>query len=471
MTMTTSVRFTEQQFEQIRSALCSDSSMESACFAFCTQAAGEKGPMLVAQNLRMLRNEDYAVRARDRLSIKPAIMLSVARAAESGGRAICMMHVHPMSRGKVRFSLADDEGDARTHAFFTRIVPQVPHVSLVFDSILSVVDGRAFARGRLQDRVRVDVCGLSGQFAQCNSETTSRTRNRHSRQQRLVGDTGQAVLGNLSIVVVGLGGLGSLVSAGLVHSGVGSVLAIDSDRVVDETSLNRLLGASIGDSEEQSHKVRIAAAYAKALDPELEYEELTCRVEEPQILSRLVDADAIICCTDTTRSRAYLNQVCYQYSVPVLDLGCQFQLDPQTDSVVNEVGKINLVTPESACLVCTGHVYPDALYAESLSDDERRELTELGYVRGLVGPEPSMMMYNMQVAGLGLQRLLNHLIRIQPISANIYERLSFFGSGNRPYWKRVAKRRVSECVVCGEQSIVRGAGDSQAMLFSVSEAA
>lgn len=390
-------------------------------------------------------------------------MLSVARAA--AGRSVCMMHVHPMSRGDVHFSFADDVGDVRTHAFFARMIPDAMHASIVFDSTLDVAEARHPGTASDWQRMDVQICGNAGRFRDVAATMSRRDIGRFHRQQRLLGRDGQGRLGKLTIVVVGAGGLGSLISAGLVHSGVGSVIAIDNDSV-DETSLHRLLGAAETDVLGRTKKVRIAECYAKTLDSKIPFRGLEGFVEDPAFLPTLTQAGAIICCTDTTRSRSYLNQPCYQYSVPLLDLGRQFQVESKSSRLIHEIGKINLVTPEPACLVCTGHVQPEMLYAESLNDEERRDLAERGYVRGLAGPEPSMQMYNMQVAGRGLQRLLNHLLDVQPVSPTSYERLSFLGITGRPYWTEVAKRSDSECLICGAQSLLRGAGSTQAMLIA-----
>lgn len=462
--MTPTIRFTASHIDQVQAALASDLSTENGCFAYCTQAVGTNGPILIVQELRFLADDDYAIRRFDQLSIKPATMLSVARAAARGNRSICMIHIHPMSRGEVHFSMADDYGDARTHPFFARMVPDVPHVSLVFDALVEAVDGRASGLEEGWQAVRTEVCGSLGRLSHRSGGSVVSSPERFDRQQMLIGEKGQSRLADCSIVVVGGGGLGSLVSAGMVHSGVGSVFTVDADHV-DETSLHRVLGATAEDANRQTTKVDIAARYAKRLSPKHDFTVFDGPIEDPRIVPRLVSADAIICCTDTMRSRAYLNQICYQYAVPLLDLGCQFQVDRESQRLVNEIGKINLVTPESACLICSGHVRPDILYVESLSAAERDELAKRGYIRGLAGSEPSMQMYNMQVAGLGMQRLLNHLLGIQSMSPATYERLSFLGIGGRPYWSRVAKHRDPECVICGAQSLVRGAGDSQSMLF------
>ena len=60
-------------------------------------------------------------------------------------------------------------------------------------------------------------------------------------------------------------------------------------------------------------------------------------------------------------------------------------------------------------------------------------------------------------------------LQAEPVES--YERLSFFGVVGWPYWTRVAKRRDPECIICGERSPVRAAGDSQTLFAREAAAA
>lgn len=62
----------------------------------------------------------------------------------------------------------------------------------------------------------------------------------------MVGDSGQATLKNSSILIAGIGGLGSLVSQLMVRSGIGTLHLVD-DGVVDAPDLNRQILYRKGD--------------------------------------------------------------------------------------------------------------------------------------------------------------------------------------------------------------------------------
>lgn len=63
---------------------------------------------------------------------------------------------------------------------------------------------------------------------------------RYSRQLPLLGEDSPSLLASKLVMICGLGGVGSYILEGLVRSGIGNVILIDSD-VFDETNINRQL--------------------------------------------------------------------------------------------------------------------------------------------------------------------------------------------------------------------------------------
>ncbi|MGD0959494.1 MAG: hypothetical protein ABSB19_06780, partial [Methylomonas sp.] len=152
-------------------------------------------------------------------------------------------------------------------------------------------------------------------------------------------------------------------------------------------------------------------------------------VETPELLSYLINLDLIVCGTDDTTSRAYLNQLCHQFYLPVLDLGVQFGANPNTGKIVKEVGRANLMLPGTPCMCCTGQINPQQLTIEGLSDIEQQRRAEEGYITGMDVSEPSMMLFNMQVAAKGLQRFMEWVTGFRSIDCTVYDIFRFFGLG------------------------------------------
>lgn len=181
-------------------------------------------------------------------------------------------------------------------------------------------------------------------------------------------------------------------------------------------------------------------------------------MESPDLLQHLAALDAVICGTDDTTSRAYINQLCHQFFVPVLDLGVQFVADETTGKLVKEVGRVNFMLPGTPCLACSGQIDPSRLQAEGLPPHEREKRTYEGYVRGINITEPSMMVFNMQIAARGVQQLIAWATGLVPPGEDI-ELFQFLGIVSPPGIRKARKRSWPTCPICSDASTVLGRGD------------
>jgi hypothetical protein len=186
--------------------------------------------------------------------------------------------------------------------------------------------------------------------------------------------------------------------------------------------------------------------------PDIEVTALMQNVEHESVLPFLVGCDVILVCTDNTTSRAYLNQLAQQYLIPLLDLGVQFSIG-DAGSVTNETGRINLTRPGTPCLWCSGHISSERLAAESVPKVERTR--EGSYLRGLDDPQPSMLAFNMEVVGRGLQILLGFVTGLFRQAPDVYEQRSFLKPRAGAMVRQVSKVNRAGCPICSE--VGRGA--------------
>src|SRR6185437_6164758 len=89
-----------------------------------------------------------------------------------------------------------------------------------------------------------------------------------SRQSLALGESGQTILRNLHVGVVGLGGTGSVAFCQLPHLGIRRITVVDGD-LVEPTNVSRILGATVRDAG-RTWKVDVAARYAAQLGLETE---------------------------------------------------------------------------------------------------------------------------------------------------------------------------------------------------------
>jgi len=140
---------------------------------------------------------------------------------------------------------------------------------------------------------------------------------RFSRQLSLpqIGSAGQARLANSTVLIVGLGGLGSAASLYAANSGIGHLLINDFDRV-DVTNLPRQIlfsPANVGD-----FKTTTTARALKVRNPDIEITELNQRLDENELVEVIDQCDVILDCTDNFASRMKINKTCVATSTPLI---------------------------------------------------------------------------------------------------------------------------------------------------------
>ncbi|MFY1651126.1 ThiF family adenylyltransferase [Solwaraspora sp. WMMB762] len=98
---------------------------------------------------------------------------------------------------------------------------------------------------RTQAVLSIAAAPASAALSNADAITTASTDS-YDRPMRGVGPHTQHRLAELTVAVVGLGGVGSQVVQSLAHLGVGGLLLVDPDTVT-ATNLNRLVGAKPAD--------------------------------------------------------------------------------------------------------------------------------------------------------------------------------------------------------------------------------
>jgi len=433
---------------------------ESVAFILCRRIeSAERTVFLVDEVVEVLRS-DYVMREHDIASVSPLGMARVAQQARQAGQVIVMAHLHPMCPDEVEFSRADHLGNQKSFPFFHRRAQSPEHIALVWNAPVSQCLGLVYRKDGSTQELDSLVVVDDESWRECvlsrNESDDSAT---FARQALLLGQAGQRQLHSIRLGVVGLGGLGSLISMAAVHHGFREIVLIDDD-VLEESNLPRVVGSSPHDVLSKRSKVDIAAAYAAMHDPSCRIERVQTHVEDPAILSNLASLDVIAVCTDNTTSRAFVNQLAQQYLIPAVDSGLEFVVNGETGQVANEVGRINLMRPGSPCLWCTGHLNATRLSAESVPRGERQR--EGSYIRGIDDPQPSMLAFNMEVAARAAQVLIGFLTGLFSTEANTFELRTFLRRRGGSLSRLVSKVAKPHCIVCGDQGVV-GRGGAVAM--------
>ena len=175
-------------------------------------------------------------------------------------------------------------------------------------------------------------------------ELDDRQEERYSRHLVLgeIGPAGQRKLLQSSVLVLGVGGLGSPVAMYLAASGVGRLGLIDGDRV-DLSNLQRQIihpDAAIG-----RPKAEVAAEHAAALNPDVEviaHDTVLTRDNAMQILGGY---DLVVDGTDNFQTRYLANDAAYLLGKPLVH-GSIFRFEGQVSAFVPGQGCYRCLYPE-----------------------------------------------------------------------------------------------------------------------------
>jgi molybdopterin/thiamine biosynthesis adenylyltransferase len=153
----------------------------------------------------------------------------------------------------------------------------------------------------------------------------------------------------------------------------------------------------------------------------------------------LANADFIFNCTDTHASRHVLNQLAYQYFVPIIDLGVSITV--AGDATTRFAGHVKMLTPSEPCLWCAHHL--DARQVrEEMMTEEHRAADPYFQGPGAV-PQPAVISLNGVVASVAVTMYLSAVAGVPaPARYVIYD-------GNRSRMNAVTLQSDPACNFCG----------------------
>lgn len=182
---------------------------------------------------------------------------------------------------------------------------------------------------------------------------------RHSRQSFL-GPESEAILGGATVAIIGACGGGSHVAQQLAHVGIGTIVVIDPDEI-DDTNLNRLVGATALDVAKRRAKVAIAERVIKAVRPETNV--VAVKKLWQSASARLQHCDVVVGCLDSVRAKNELEAFCRRFLVPYVDIGMDVHGD-EGDHLIS--GQVVLSMPSNPCLQCLEIVTDERLEREGI---------------------------------------------------------------------------------------------------------
>ena len=281
-------------------------------------------------------------------SFTGSYVLRAAREAASAGRGVAALHSHPGGSGWQDMSGSDYDTE-RSYALLVREITGLPLVGMT-------VAGDGSWSCRRWDPSGTPEHGESVRVPGSCFRVTWNDRLRPppavtGSQVRTVsawGETAQASLARIRVLVIGAGTVGLDVALRLAATGIVQVGAMDFD-TMEIINRDRMIGATTADVRLARSKAEVAGRLmrlaATARNPSVRTHDLS--VCEPDGLAAALDYDIIISCVDRPWARGVLNILAYADLVPVLDGG--IGIDTFDDGAMrNAVWRTHLVTPGPA---------------------------------------------------------------------------------------------------------------------------
>jgi len=196
---------------------------------------------------------------------------------------------------------------------------------------------------------------------------------KYSRQIILneVGPEGQEKLKNASVLVIGLGGLGSSVIQYLSAGGLGKIGIVDYDKV-ELSNLNRQL--IYKESDLGKSKVEIAKNYISELNSSTKIEIFEMRIDEKNLPNIIGDYDILADCTDNLETRLSINDACTKFKKKwvISAVGGFFGQIASFDSKDDDLNNPN-------------KTYRDLMKHQSFEEDSCDNIGTIGSVVGAIG--------------------------------------------------------------------------------------
>lgn len=465
-------RIARAMFEELRRHLFPGDHDEHGAVICAGAERGPRGERFLARKLFLAREGvDYVPGKHGYRALSTDFIARVSNFCSQQKLAYFAIHNHG-GRDSVAFSPVDLESHRRGYPALLDILDGEPVGALVFAE--NAVAGEIWTKAGVFQLSSLTVVGS-------NHERLYPSRKRsaiipdevYNRQSLLFGARGQELLQGCKIGIIGMGGVGSLVSEWIVRLGVGEVVAIDYDRA-DVSNNSRLIGASRWDAIafllQSKHaflralgerlrrfKVVIGRRVAKTANPKVRYIPIPGDIVDEATALELKDCDFVFLCADSMQSRLVFNALVHQYLVPGVQIGAKVTVAEQTGELQDVFCVSRPVYPEvnGGCLWCNQLISPALLQEEAISAEQRKRQ---GYINDPLIHAPAVITLNALAASQAVNEFLFSLVGLHEDDGTLPGYRLCSPRARR--WSKVACTSSPSCPHCGSsKNSVYGMGD------------
>ena len=258
-----------------------------------------------------------------------------------------------------------------------------------------------------------------------------------SRQILAFGKEGQHKISSTKVGIVGLGGIGAAVAQMLAYLGIGDFIQIDDDKV-DESNLNRLIGATIEDVYRNTSKVDVSERTIKTVTPAARIKSYNVNLRTEEAIDALsTGPDIIFGCVDNDSSRLILTELAAAYRKVLID--CATEIDRK---IPEFGGRVVVSQPGDFCLLCAHQIDLPIAHEELESSRELRFREEHGYGLGKQALAPAVISLNAIIAGLAVTEFIMLITGMREPNRMVTYK------GMRGVFRESLDQKLSNCIIC-----------------------
>jgi molybdopterin/thiamine biosynthesis adenylyltransferase len=276
------------------------------------------------------------------------------------------------------------------------------------------------------------------------------SQEKFSRQILAFGKEGQRLITSAKVGIVGLGGTGSFVAQMLAYLGVKDFLLVDDD-IVEESNLNRLIGASVEDAKMRTPKVEVTKRVVYSINPSAEVKGIFNNLRSDEAIDSLCHIPAVIFGgVDNDSARLILTELAAAYNKTLIDSGTEII---NTKEFQEFGGRVIVARPGDFCLLCAEQIDLEVARVELESKQEYMHREKLGYGLGKKMPDPSVISLNGVIASLAVTEFLMLVTGLRTPNRRVTYK------GMRGVFRESIDQKKDNCVVCNSLVGKRGQAD------------
>lgn len=324
---------------------------------FCRIAEGNRTGdtmLLLVKDYFAVQEENYIDSgSRFIAEIDEHAIRNARQTALNSGDGILHVHLHDFP-GAARFSGVDMES-------IPAIVRSLTYSNANTHGMMVLTHEKAMAlvQRKKTELTTVDRICIVGQPIEVISDLPPFDGGDRYSRQTFLGSNAPQQINSFRVGIVGISGGGSHVCQQSAHTGFADFRLFDEQQIED-SNLNRFVGATEADVEDKRFKVDIGERIIKGINKNAVVYPFRKRWQDQA--ADLKMSNAVIGCLDRLDERSQLEAACRRYLIPYIDIGMDITTVP--GYAPRSSGQVFLSLPGHPCMHCCGLITQDGLAEE-----------------------------------------------------------------------------------------------------------